>query len=49
MSLAADRASTVIDKYQRTPAVPYALLVLKEAYTNLNLLDLAADVNRVYD
>ena len=46
---AADRASTVIDKYQRTPAVPYALLVLQEAYTNLNMADLAKDVTRVYD
>ncbi len=46
---AADRASTVIDKYQRTPAVPYALLVLQEAYTNLNMPDLAKDVTRVYD
>jgi len=46
---AADRASTVIEKYQRTPAVPYALLVLQEAYTNLKMLELAADVTRVYD
>ncbi len=46
---AADRASTVIDKYQRTPAVPYALQVLQEAYTNLNMTDLAKDVTRVYD
>ncbi|MEI6333529.1 MAG: outer membrane protein assembly factor BamD [Methylococcaceae bacterium] len=46
---AADRASTVIDKYQRTTAVPYALLVLQEAYTNLNMADLAKDVTRVYD
>lgn len=46
---AADRASTVIDKYQRTPAVPYALLVLKEAYTKLNMLELANDTGRVYD
>jgi outer membrane protein assembly factor BamD len=46
---AADRASTVIEHYQRTPAVPYALQVLQEAYTNLNLLDLAKDVTRVYE
>ena len=46
---AIDRASTVIDKYERTPAVPYALQILQEAYTKLNLLDLAADITRVYD
>jgi outer membrane protein assembly factor BamD len=46
---AADRASTVIDNYQRTPAVPYALLVLQEAYTKLDKLDLAKDVTRVYE
>ena len=46
---AGDRASIVIDKYQRTPAVPFALLVLQEAYTNLELLDLASDVTRVYN
>ena len=46
---AVDRASIVIDKYQRTPAVPFALLVLQEAYTNLELLDLASDVTRAYN
>ena len=46
---AADRASTVIEKYQRTPAVPYALLVLQEAYTKLDMLDLARDATRVYE
>ncbi|MGR8999648.1 MAG: outer membrane protein assembly factor BamD [Gammaproteobacteria bacterium] len=46
---AADRASTVIEKYQRTTAVPYALQVLQEAYTNLELADLASDTQRVYD
>ena len=46
---AANRASTVIEKYQRTPAVPYALLVLQEAYTKLDMLDLAKDATRVYE
>ena len=46
---AVNRASTVIDNYQRTPAVPYALQVLQEAYTKLNMLDLAADATRVYE
>ncbi len=46
---AADRASTVIEKYQRTAAVPYALQVLQEAYTNLDMEDLAQDTARVYE
>ena len=46
---AVGRASTVIEKYQRTTAVPYALLVLQEAYTNLDMLDLARDTTRVYE
>jgi outer membrane protein assembly factor BamD len=46
---AADRASTVIEKYQRTAAVPYALLVLQEAYTKLDMVDLAQDTARVYE
>ena len=46
---AANRASTVIEKYQRTPAVPYALQVLQEAYTKLDMLDLAKDATRVYE
>ncbi len=46
---AANRASTVIEKYQRTPAVPYALLILQEAYTKLDMLDLAKDATRVYE
>lgn len=45
---AANRASSVIEKYQRTPAIPYALQVMQEAYTQLGLKDLAADANRVY-
>jgi outer membrane protein assembly factor BamD len=46
---AVDRATTVIEKYQRTPAVPYALLVLQEAYTKLGMQDLAQDTTRVYE
>ena len=46
---AVDRASTVIDKYQRTPAVPYALQILQDAYTELDMLDLAKDATRVYE
>jgi outer membrane protein assembly factor BamD len=45
---AVDRASTVIEKYQRTTAVPFALQVLQEAYTKLEMVDLAQDATRVY-
>ena len=46
---AANRGSYVIKEYQRTPAVPYALQVMQEAYTKLGLDDLAADAKRVYE
>ncbi|MGR9072987.1 MAG: outer membrane protein assembly factor BamD [Gammaproteobacteria bacterium] len=45
---AANRAGTVVEKYQRTPAVPHALLIMREAYTKLGLTDLAGDAARVY-
>jgi outer membrane protein assembly factor BamD len=46
---AASRASAVVEKYQGTPAVPYALQVMQEAYTNLGMTDLAKDAERVYN
>ena len=46
---AANRGSYVVKEYQRTPAVPYALQVMQEAYTKLGLDDLAADAQRVYE
>ncbi len=46
---AANRGSYVIKEFQRTPAVPYALQVMQQAYSNLGLNDLAADAKRVYD
>jgi outer membrane protein assembly factor BamD len=46
---AANRGSYVIKEYQRTPAIPYALQVMQEAYTKLGLVDLAADAQRVYE
>ena len=46
---AANRGSYVIQEYQRTPAVPYALQVMQQAYTKLGLDDLAADASRVYE
>jgi outer membrane protein assembly factor BamD len=45
---AASRASGVIEKYPRTPAIPYALQVMVRSYTSLGLKDLAADAKRVY-
>lgn len=46
---AANRASNVVEKYQRTPAVPYALQIMQEAYTKLDLPELAKDVAKVYE
>jgi len=46
---AVDRASYVVEKYQRTPAVPYALQILQEAYTQLDMPELAKDTARVYE
>jgi outer membrane protein assembly factor BamD len=46
---AASRASGVVDKYQGTIAVPYALQVMQEAYTALGMGDLAKDATRVYE
>ncbi|PPD39846.1 MAG: outer membrane protein assembly factor BamD [Methylobacter sp.] len=46
---AANRASGVVENYQRTPAVPYALQVLMEAYTELGMKELANDTKRVYE
>lgn len=45
---AANRGSHVVKEFQRTPAVPFALLVMQEAYTKLGLTDLATDAQRIY-
>ena len=45
---AINRASEVVAKYQRTPAVPYSLQIMQEAYDKLGLVELANDVTRVY-
>lgn len=45
---AANRASNVVSKYQRTPAVPYALMLMKDAYDKLGMKALADDAARVY-
>lgn len=44
---AAQRASYVIENYQRTPAVRDALEVMIEAYTRLGMQDLVADAQKV--
>ena len=46
---AVNRASGVVEKYQRTPAVPYALQIMQEAYTELGMTDLAKDTTSVYE
>jgi len=45
---AAERGVYVIENYQRTPAVPLALKIMKAAYTKMAMNDLAADAERVY-
>ncbi len=42
------KADIVLQEFQRTPAVPYALQIMQKAYTKLNLTDLATDAERVY-
>lgn len=44
---AANRARYVVENYQRTPAVPDALLVMAKAYKVMGLNDLATDAMRV--
>ena len=44
---AANRAKYVIENYQRTPAVPDALVIMARAYAILDLEELAADAVRV--
>lgn len=46
---AANRGSYVIQEYQRSPAMPYALQVMEEAYIKLDLNDLAADTKKIYE
>ena len=45
---AANRASYVVEKYQRTLAVPYALQIMQEAYIKLNMTDLAQNAEQLY-
>ncbi|HEB99142.1 MAG TPA: outer membrane protein assembly factor BamD, partial [Thiotrichales bacterium] len=46
---AANRAQYVIEKFEKTPAVPDALEILIRAYRKLELDDLAQDALRVYE
>lgn len=46
---AANRAVGVVEKYQRTPAIPYALQIMQEAYTKLDMTDLAKDAQKLYE
>ena len=46
---AVDRASYVIEHYQKTPAIGAALLIMVEAYTKMDQPQLAQDAQRVYD
>jgi outer membrane protein assembly factor BamD len=46
---AVDRASYVVEHYQRTPAVSEALLLMIKAYTELDQPRLAQDAQRVYN
>ena len=46
---AVNRAKTVMEKYPRSIAVPFALEILQEAYPPLGMTDLANDAKRVYD
>jgi outer membrane protein assembly factor BamD len=46
---AVNRATEIIEKYQRTPAIPFALEVLQEAYAKLEMTEQAKDVARIYE
>ena len=46
---AANRAKYVIENYQRTPSVPDALVLMANAYREMELYDLSADALRVLE
>ena len=45
---AANRAAGVVEKYQRTPAVPHALQIMQEAYAKLDMTELTESARRIY-
>lgn len=46
---AVNRCNLVLKDYQRTPAVPYALQIMEEAYTEMGLTHLANDAKKVFN
>lgn len=46
---AVSRCNLVLKEYQRTPAVPYALQIMEEAYTEMGLTNLANDAKQVFN
>lgn len=46
---AVNRAKTVMEKYPRSIALPFALEILQDAYTKLGMNELAVDAKRVYE
>jgi len=46
---AANRAKYIVENYPQTPAIPPALALLTEAYTNLNMQELASDTQQVLE
>jgi len=46
---AINRAKHIIEQYQNTTAVPRALVLMVDAYQQINMNDLAADAQRIYD
>ncbi len=46
---AADRGVYVVEKFQQTPAVPFALKIMEAAYKKMAMDDLAADAARVFE
>ena len=46
---AINRAKHIIEQYQNATAVPRALLLMVDAYQQINMNDLAADAQRIYN
>jgi outer membrane protein assembly factor BamD len=46
---AINRSKEIVQKYQQTPAVEEALLIMVKAYTKLDLPELANDAQKIYD
>lgn len=46
---AANRARFVVENYQRTPAIPEALVIMAKAYKSMDLQDLSKDAVRVLE